>query len=181
VEGSSRGVICPAFAWRDWGNHDKPQSRQTVSEPRSEPGTSRIRSRNANHSTTTLGFSCFKRLTDTKHWPSYQFIRSCTEVSDILWHNCNTVRVIHHTVHACYVSNWNNLRNKIHHMLEQKYSKLSIKSTYFHPSGFIPELVRSFKTHCHFLQLLLTLLCLNNSSAALFHEECKLLKAQKDS
>jgi hypothetical protein len=37
-------------------NHEKPQSEYSVSEPRFESGTSRIRSSSVNHSTTTFGF-----------------------------------------------------------------------------------------------------------------------------
>jgi hypothetical protein len=36
-------------------NHEKSQSGQSVSGPRFEPGTSRIRRRSVNHSTTTFG------------------------------------------------------------------------------------------------------------------------------
>jgi hypothetical protein len=36
-------------------NHEKPQYEELVSRPRFEHGTSRIRSRSANHSTTMFG------------------------------------------------------------------------------------------------------------------------------
>jgi hypothetical protein len=49
-----RGTI-PPFAW----NNNKPQSKQPVSGPRFEPGTSRRSSRSVNHSTTTFGWNPF--------------------------------------------------------------------------------------------------------------------------
>jgi hypothetical protein len=58
VEGSGRGLIqgtIPEFVWRDWGKSRKTQSGLASLRSRFEPGTSRIRSWSANHSTTTFG------------------------------------------------------------------------------------------------------------------------------
>jgi hypothetical protein len=57
LEGSGRSLILrnyAAFAMRSWGKQQKPQWRQPVTEPRSEPRTFRIRTRSFNHSTKTF-------------------------------------------------------------------------------------------------------------------------------
>jgi hypothetical protein len=51
-------------------NHEENQSGQSVSGPRFEPGNSRIRSRNVNHSTVTFGVKIITLLSLVSYWSS---------------------------------------------------------------------------------------------------------------
>jgi hypothetical protein len=73
-------------------NHEKPQSGQPVSGPRIEHGTSRIRSRSANHSTTTFGFYACSYHTKWKAASGrIHHITSHHMFNKVLLHHCSYV------------------------------------------------------------------------------------------